>query len=564
VNHDNTKVIGNIEDAEFEDGNIEYVGYINKQPYVDKMRDRERVRRGEIDEEAYFMKWNVYPINGVSIDAKYRYNRCVHCGERFTELDSWNTHMLDSHGVKTNLQEMPQGIVMDALSVVEPPETPGVESATIELMETVGGGLSRLLETVTRDNKTLEKMKKANIALRPEKHIAPPKPIKEQDEEPEACPEGQHRNEEGECVPDVEEQEDHECPEGKHWDAEKDGCVPDVTEQTEGDPIPAVKDVPVPEGQVKVSDDTPPEAAAQPECAEGSHFDKDLGICVPNAEVPPAQDVMPPPVSEIKLGEPIKGYSDFADCVAKNSDKADPEAYCASIEHKAEPATETYALEQYKITQKQTNDKIDKDLRVIKHAVREYAKDLTKIKAGLAVEVSDKAKIAKTLTDTQQNLRSVTSEFNKILTDIQESFSKQWRIWETSVVNLAKQVNRVEARKQFDSTPLTKMLTELQNRKPYDPTKLNDSITQINETIAAIQEDAKKAKDSYETILGSIDEKYKEYKVDMEKRLEEAKKESKEQKVEETVKLETRVDNLEDKLKDHSQFKGQVKKKETK
>jgi hypothetical protein len=76
VNHDNTKVIGNIEDAEFEDGNIEYVGYINKQPYVDKMRDRERVRRGEIDEEAYYLKWNVYPINGVSIDGALR--RTIH------------------------------------------------------------------------------------------------------------------------------------------------------------------------------------------------------------------------------------------------------------------------------------------------------------------------------------------------------------------------------------------------------------------------------------------------------------------------------------------------------
>lgn len=33
---------------------------------------------------------------------------------------------------------------------------------------------------------------------------------------------------------------------------------------------------------------------------------------------------------------PFAGYRDFADCVAKNRDKRDPEAYCAAIMHKVE------------------------------------------------------------------------------------------------------------------------------------------------------------------------------------------------------------------------------------
>lgn len=33
---------------------------------------------------------------------------------------------------------------------------------------------------------------------------------------------------------------------------------------------------------------------------------------------------------------PFAGYKDFADCVAKNRDKADPQAYCASIQRTAE------------------------------------------------------------------------------------------------------------------------------------------------------------------------------------------------------------------------------------
>lgn len=33
---------------------------------------------------------------------------------------------------------------------------------------------------------------------------------------------------------------------------------------------------------------------------------------------------------------PFAGYKDFADCVAKNRDKDDPEAYCATIMRKVE------------------------------------------------------------------------------------------------------------------------------------------------------------------------------------------------------------------------------------
>jgi len=36
------------------------------------------------------------------------------------------------------------------------------------------------------------------------------------------------------------------------------------------------------------------------------------------------------------LGEPFAGYTNFADCIAKNSDKSDPNAYCAVIMRQAE------------------------------------------------------------------------------------------------------------------------------------------------------------------------------------------------------------------------------------
>ncbi len=35
---------------------------------------------------------------------------------------------------------------------------------------------------------------------------------------------------------------------------------------------------------------------------------------------------------------PFAGYKDFDDCVAKNRDKKNPQAYCGAIKHKVEDA----------------------------------------------------------------------------------------------------------------------------------------------------------------------------------------------------------------------------------
>jgi hypothetical protein len=507
VNHDNTKIIGHIEDAEFEENGLEYVGWITKQPYVDKMRDRASVQAGEMDAESYFMKWNVQPINGVSIDAGYRYNRCIHCGERFTDLQVWNTHMWEKHQVKSDLREEPHGIVMKALSAVEPPETPGVSAATIELAETVGGGLSQLLETVTRDKQTLEKLNKANIALHTEKHIAP---LREQEEE---------------------------CPEGHHKDPETGKCVLDTatTEQTEGEPAPAVKSVPEPEGEVKVSDDVPPEAATQPPCAAGSHFDDELGMCVPDAEVaPPATDIAPPVMEKLELGEPFSDYDSFADCVSKNSDKKDPEAYCGQIQHKTEGETteSKYAFEVYKLDQQKKMEQLLKRVKPLHYAIREYAKDLSKLKAATASHSKDITKLAKQA----EQSHNVAVESIKLLTgnltSLRSSLVKQNNFWRDSLVSITKQVSSTEA--------------------------YGDRITKLQEALD-------EQKTAYETILGGMDTKYKEFKLDMTKKLEEAQatitkqtEEKEEQTAKETMKKDTRLDNMEAKIEKLSKFKGKV------
>ncbi|MDE1868114.1 MAG: hypothetical protein KGI08_10460, partial [Thaumarchaeota archaeon] len=43
---------------------------------------------------------------------------------------------------------------------------------------------------------------------------------------------------------------------------------------------------------------------------------------------------------------PFAGYKDFDDCVAKNSDKSDPKAYCATIMRAVEETEKTYTPEE--------------------------------------------------------------------------------------------------------------------------------------------------------------------------------------------------------------------------
>jgi hypothetical protein len=341
------KLKGNVTDAEFEDGYVEYVGEVNHPVYYQKLVDRERMT-----EEAYVEKWGKRPIRYVSVDATYRFHR---------EQDG---------GLE------PHGIIFNGLSLVEDPESPGVQGTSVEVLaireterlesqfkilqnllseknivtEVVGDAGERTLRRVeevrhveTDERKAIEKYNLTETEweeLTPEVRLSYLNRLHEQDEE---CPEGQHRNEEGECVPDeITEQEEEPCPEGQHRN-DAGECVPnEVTEQDE-----------CPEGQhledgVCVPDEPITE---QDECPEGEHLNED-GICVPDeAPLPASIEITKLPTlrtKELHLGEPFADYTSFEDCVAKNSEKEDPEAYCASIQQQTEGETLTAKLEETK------------------------------------------------------------------------------------------------------------------------------------------------------------------------------------------------------------------------
>jgi len=60
-------------------------------------------------------------------------------------------------------------------------------------------------------------------------------------------------------------------------------------------------------------------------------FGSGYGVSFVKAQVKEQVGRARPSVELKPLGEPFAGYADFADCKAKNSDKADPGAYCATI-----------------------------------------------------------------------------------------------------------------------------------------------------------------------------------------------------------------------------------------
>lgn len=127
--YDASKVVGDVPNAEFESGAVEYWGFVRKEPYVTMLRTHDP------------------RIKGVSIEASYIHNRCIECGERFYSEKAFKLHMSESHGIVDGISE-PHGIHLDALSLVIEPETPGVPSATVQVMETESKAtILRLYET---------------------------------------------------------------------------------------------------------------------------------------------------------------------------------------------------------------------------------------------------------------------------------------------------------------------------------------------------------------------------------------------------------------------------------
>jgi hypothetical protein len=82
-------------------------------------------------------------------------------------------------------------------------------------------------------------------------------------------------------------------------------------------------------------EDTAPHNAARSNRADGSHTDsrKTGSTLSDRAAISRERN------ANFRKGAPFAEYDDFADCTSKNSDKADPDAYCGEIKHRTEDKT---------------------------------------------------------------------------------------------------------------------------------------------------------------------------------------------------------------------------------
>jgi hypothetical protein len=154
ANHQEGIKIGHVTWAEYEDRALEYVGIVNKEPYVSLLKNKSTT------------------IRGVSVAASFLANECPKCHKHFKSEEAFQDHMVHDELVK-DVKAEPHGIVFESLSLVLFPETPGVSTATVELIETVNGE-QRLLEMLVKEKGfALESSTAVGVVLSP---VGPAKP----------------------------------------------------------------------------------------------------------------------------------------------------------------------------------------------------------------------------------------------------------------------------------------------------------------------------------------------------------------------------------------------------
>lgn len=641
INHDPHRIVGHVIDAEEEENAIEYVAEINKHPYVQRLLDRKSMAT-----ESYYKKWMVNPISGVSVEADYRHNRCIECGESFYDQATFEAHMWEAHRIK-NFKFEPRGILMKALSLVEPPEKPGVSGTTIELMETAQG-MSQLMETLTTEIKNemeyKQKMKEVAVVT-PQKRIAvgrtkPKKPkIKEQDEE---IKPGSHYCEEHPDDPrckehkkaihgEAKEQEPTQqevppeqtvkpptpCPEGfeddglggckpKDWPAvsqpsqKASAAVPApliVPEPTIEPPKVVAPPVPAPapvtgpvieqEGQLPPTafpvEPTSPPALTMP-CPEGSH--EEDGNCMPDELEPTVvsdfvKEFKLPPM--LKLGEPFAGYTDFDDCVAKNQDKDDPEAYCAEIKRKVEGETvkEIYDPARGYIRDArimQSIDKVAESMNVQNQALAKLSQFVASLPKSLQQPALVESKL-RARADLQNlvYMRKLGESVGKVANSImgyQHKVAEQQTRYFAGLVR-----NLTECSRKSDASVATyaKQISErvFKQKGDYETilNALDDKYSEFKEHYKTLEQRVKEQEEELEKRKCPKGQHYDEEKDDcvsneepeevteLRAKIEELEAE-KQKSLKETESLATRMDNLEAGLK--GQFKGHAKPVDTK
>jgi len=557
INHDPKRIAGNLTWMEYseESDALEYLGDVNKQPYVDMLRNKSA------------------QIRGVSIEAEYLHNQCPRCGMRFYSDEEFHDHMHNVEFIKTDPTKEPHGIIGTALSLVLSPEEPGYSGTTVQVLETVQNSVGRLFETLAKVEEEKERMSQT-----------------------------------------------------KTYGLEKKTTVtaPTIKTMTPEQKVELEKLTTVTEPPTKVEANTPTQTAqkepviTEPKVAEAKpevpNLQKPMERTRVQLTIVPTtlKEVKPPEPSpttkeKLTLGEPFAGYTDFADCVAKNQEKDNPEAYCGSIKHEvegemvyrkgvAERLTEMghamvlvntnakeIQMQGFKSAEsvaEQTNKALDevyilmdgytKKVSAIQES-HKSAMEVTAKKVDMEPIVKDLAENKITL-DKKADMDVTTKRFAEIDATISKKVDAE---------PLAKKVTEIEAilTKKADAESINKELAETKAliSKKADAEPLNKELTETKTALAKTTENLAKLEEKFiaekkteeqirearEIVDAQNKQTFEEWKkhseaIEAKLKTAEAKlQESEAKKVKETAELEVRIDNVEDKQK--GAFKGRNK-----
>ncbi len=395
------------------------IGHVDWANYDSVDRKMEYV--GQIKKEPYIsmVKNRDRNIRGVSIDAGYLYPRCTHCGEDFLNETELGTHIREVHHLDVHITQ-PFGMIFDSLALVLSPEAPGCSSATVEAMETAR---TRIYETLIHRKESSDTLEKARrvAAESPETHVA--QGITQSPRTPQAT---------------------QKVEEAKVKEANPPQEKEDITE--------------VAVGKIELTFPSPI-----------------------NVELPEDHNMYPGVVvktlEKLSLGEPFGGYTDFADCVSKNSGKEDPEAYCATIMRKVEG-----------------NGDKGKDKETASFEVRKQQLEHDHVHEILHADISAARNILRcSMTDIQnlgKALREVADREQKILSTV------------NSTIDIVNTLNAVRTKESLDVKTYVqktvegfKALTESVNRlsssvadslKEFSA-KLGDTDTRFSESLSKMQ-----------------------------------------------------------------------------
>jgi hypothetical protein len=136
LNHKASEIVGNIELMDFDEetSDLKYTALVNKQPYVNMIRDKST------------------NVRGVSIGADYLAIKCSKCGSKFQSEEEWYDHATNKEFMR-NLPREPHGIIGKDLSLVLAPEIPGCNT-TLGVAETAPRllGITELFDLVISES----------------------------------------------------------------------------------------------------------------------------------------------------------------------------------------------------------------------------------------------------------------------------------------------------------------------------------------------------------------------------------------------------------------------------